>query len=110
MKDVLETAESLNISYEKYFNEDINLLEQNLTEQQFSRIETKFKKDKRLVSSKVGEDDSFFKKHSIDVSLYKPASLDEVDDLVKKFIKVDKRISVPTRHSNLDTTIEELEA
>jgi hypothetical protein len=74
-----------------------------LTPVQFSQIETKYKKDLKLVLSKFEidekEEDSFFKKHRIDVRLYKPASLDEVDHLVKKFIKVDESISVPVRQS-----------
>jgi hypothetical protein len=49
----------------------------------------------KLDSLKIGdtnEDDSFFKKNSMDVGLYKPPSLDEVDNLVKKFMKVNDNI------------------
>lgn len=77
-KEVLEIAEISNYSFEKYFNEDIKLLEQSMTAYQFSQIETKYKKDLKLVSPIVEEMENDNKNHSIDVCLHKPESLDDL--------------------------------
>jgi len=97
----MDTYEENGIQLRKYFNEDLPLLEQNMTPAQFEQIETAHKRMLRLEREALAlKTKAPVKRVPLSPPVYYEKQVEEMDRIIGKFQRVGEDQRLPVRKSS----------